>query len=279
MLAESDRLRRFVDDRESDLTAAIARAEAQGVPTGYVPLEHVREHVLWSLHQREVPAAELDEAWATRIHTTSNHGDSILADFIASLACERHPEHRVAAFDPAAADASFEAVQRRCSDPVEAYLRTKVPDLGARTPDVVHEALVRTFVTYWSEVATRRLQGRARIRTILGTIARHHALRQLREASDSGELGDPDSVPSRPRADEDEHAALQRAIDHCLGLLPPKRQIVAHLHWMDGRRPSEVADALGMTRPAISNHLKRARKPLSDCLKGFGYDVPGEGDA
>ena len=80
----------------------------------------------------------------------------------------------------------------------------------------------------------------------------------------------PSDSRAPPAGEAERGEVLLQAVDRL-----PAGDRAAHA----GPQHHEVADARGMTRPAISNHLKRARKPLSDCLKGFGYDVPGEGDA
>ncbi len=56
------------------------------------------------------------------------------------------------------------------------------------------------------------------------------------------------------------------------GPMPPRRRLVAALHWVHGLTPSEVAEKLSVSRPAVSQQIELARQDLL----AAGEEVVGE---
>jgi RNA polymerase sigma factor (sigma-70 family) len=58
----------------------------------------------------------------------------------------------------------------------------------------------------------------------------------------------------------------------CMADMPPRQRLVATLVWFRGLRARRAAAVLGISEPAISRHLKRARAAVLRCL-----DLDGDG--
>ena len=274
------RLREFVASRVHDLHRALAIAHGQGVPEHIVPIDHLRENVLGFLLPHALEGPELGLQWGLRVTLHRERGDSMLSDLVWSLACEQHPSHRVSDFDERRARSTSDALVGLHFDAVEAFVRSRFPDLGDRSTDVAVETFSRAFLTYWSARATSRFRGGARLRSFLCAIARSCALAELGDTSEDvqgeprddeprdHETGGTDAPVSAPSGTAD----LAGALADCIERLPPKRRIVASHRWLQGKRSSEVATDLGMQRPAVSNHLARSLPVLQKCLAEKGID-------
>lgn len=69
---------------------------------------------------------------------------------------------------------------------------------------------------------------------------------------------------------------LEQKLREGLAQLPPKQQLVAHMIWFKGMKAKEVADRLGITEAAVSQHLTKARDSLRQFLRAHGFDVPSD---
>jgi RNA polymerase sigma factor (sigma-70 family) len=69
---------------------------------------------------------------------------------------------------------------------------------------------------------------------------------------------------------------LRESLEKCVGQLPVKQRVIAELVWFRSIQASEVAHSLGISPPAVSQHVKKARESLRICLnsKGFELGVP-----
>ena len=214
-----------------------------------------------------------DDTWEALQRTSESQPGSALVDLVWSLACEQHPDWRQENYRKETADATFEALVNTHLEAIEAFVLGRLSTLGADgAMDVAIEALARAFEAYWSESASRPFRGGSRIRTLLCTIAHREGLQQLRLREREIEY-DPvghDRAAEEPFDGADFSSTLARAMEECLDELPPKRQLVATKRWRDDARPSEIAESLGLQRPAVSNHLNKAKPALAACLRGKG---------
>lgn len=277
--------RRFLEERNADLRAALARAEAQGLRAGCVPVEHVRAFLTERLGEEfgndSRGSEDVLNHWSVLTSGLAEERGAILSDLVWSLAMERRAEWRSSsAREEDASDALSLAIVRH-----EPYLlgalRKRLPSRAAAVEEAVLDAWARAFATYWAESATRRFAGRSRLFTLVFTIA----YRELGHASRSGaqlealdasheHLADRGAGPVAAAAALE--LDLSVALRDCIDELPEKRRVVAELRFGQGLKPSEVAEAVNTTRPNVANHLKLARESLRDCLGAKGVDVPGE---
>lgn len=71
-----------------------------------------------------------------------------------------------------------------------------------------------------------------------------------------------------------ESGELDRAIQHCLGVLSPEFRSVVILVDVQGMDYDEVAAAVNTPLGTIKSRLARARLRMRDCLQGFGELLP-----
>jgi RNA polymerase sigma factor (sigma-70 family) len=149
---------------------------------------------------------------------------------------------------------------------------------------IADEAWSRVFCDYWSTHARRRFLGLSRISTLVSQVARHIAIDSIRGHrlfvskdenlnSDESALDIEDSRAVNPAASMEANQLSSR-IEECMSRLPPKRRIVADMVWLRQMNAKRVAQILGVSEPAISQHLKKARDTVGKCLKEQGFNVP-----
>ena len=69
--------------------------------------------------------------------------------------------------------------------------------------------------------------------------------------------------------DEDAQLAeLHGAIDHALGRMPPRRQLVCRMRWKDGLTPKEIADQLQIALKTVETQISRGLRDLRLRLNG-----------
>lgn len=138
--------------------------------------------------------------------------------------------------------------------------------------DLARELVIETFFRAWKSRHTFR--GEAKASTWLWTIAQrvliHHYKQRARRAAEvlTDTLPDvpPDSLPETPDSDN----LQQRAVLECMAQLNEHIQRTAELVWMLGHSFVEAAEILGESADTVRMRLKRARKPLQDCLARKG---------
>ncbi|MEM6671600.1 MAG: sigma-70 family RNA polymerase sigma factor [Planctomycetota bacterium] len=249
------------------LERAIEDAERAGVPRGAVSVQRLGERSVRTFR----------DAWDEDAHERV-YGR--LVDLVWSLACEQRPDWQEEAFSPETANSTFDALVTRDLEAVHAFVLGRMPALGTEAAlDAAMDAFARAFQAYWSVEAKKAFRGQSRLRTLLCTIAHREGVRALDRKDETVSL-DPALHDGPAAADGSQDGsfgdALQRALADCLDELPPKRQLVATRRWEYEERPADIADALGISRPAVSNHLNKARPALETCLNGKGIRWDGE---
>ena len=56
------------------------------------------------------------------------------------------------------------------------------------------------------------------------------------------------------------------ALEHCLGKLPPRSRRLLDLRYVDGMRPTQIADEIDSTPGSVRVMLFRVRNLLADCI-------------
>lgn len=238
----------------------------------------------------ETPWLEVWSALArsSKVRTDPDHALTFLGELALSVACEQrddwqNPEARP--LRPSACEAAFEAVYHRNHSKVLGSVLNTLSHLGGNAEHVACEAWSRIFQAYWAQNARRRFLGLCSIATLVHQIARYVAI----DASRSQRRED-SSSPS-PDATDDSHASpseldrvavqvdpdgalrseeIRQALAELLTRLPPKRRIVAHMIWILELPAKRVAEILGVSEPAVSQHLKEARRQARDHLLALG---------
>jgi len=281
-------VKQFARARSGELEEALHAAAAAGLPVGVVPLEHLRARVVASLVGQLLGASEasgqlgarLEEAWSRRTRGMSGGTSSVLSEHAWSLACERHPDLRVPEFDEDVATECFMTVYDGNAPAVERFIQSRFGAQGIDAEAIAAAAWAQVYDAYWSPDASGEFRGQARIATVVTAAARRCALQELGQRAEGtlggletgAELEDGGPVDASDPASEGMALEFERDFQDCLGHLPPKRRLTAHLLWVDQLRPSEVAERLQVSRMAISNHSQRASQALAECMGGKGHE-------
>lgn len=153
---------------------------------------------------------------------------------------------------------SFESFYRRQRKPLIdlAYVVS-----GSRTgaEDLAQEALIAAYRS-WDDIRTKDNPS-AWVRRILLNKASSAYRRRLAEARAFARRGrDDESVPFPEVTGEAERILAE------VRRLPRRQTQVIALAYLEGLRPSEIADVLGISRKSVSTHLGRARRTLANRL-------------
>jgi RNA polymerase sigma factor (sigma-70 family) len=216
----------------------------------------------------------------------SSHSATLLSELALSVACEQREDWQNPSARPievAIANRTFEFVYKKNRLKVLGVCRRFADRVG--DPEAIaDEAWSRVFCDYWSTHARRRFLGLSRISTLVSQVARHIAIDSIRGHrlfvskdenlnSDESALDIEDSRAVNPAASMEANQLSSR-IEECMSRLPPKRRIVADMVWLRQMNAKRVAQILGVSEPAISQHLKKARDTVGKCLKEQGFNVP-----
>lgn len=135
-----------------------------------------------------------------------------------------------------------------------------------RVPTVAEDLTQHTFLACTE--GRERVVGSS-VRGFLFGIARHLLLKHLeqsRRAEDAADLGagQPQSIlsPSGVIAQRAEHMLLLRALER----LPDDTQVLIAMHYVEGMRSREIAEALGVPTSTVTTRLSRARESLREQL-------------
>lgn len=118
-------------------------------------------------------------------------------------------------------------------------------------------------------------QRRGWLRTTLASIAMR-AFR--REAAFRDPIPNIEARYRRAQANPREQAFPPVVLERCWQVIqgmPERQHAVALLHWHQGMKESEIADALGMPEKTVSAHLRQARRKL---IAQLGPDFPFTGE-
>jgi RNA polymerase sigma factor (sigma-70 family) len=212
----------------------------------------------------------------------SDRGDSsstLLSQLVCSVACEHRDDWQPPAARPvdvSAANGAFELVYVRNNGRVVGDVYRAFGRRAGDPDAIAHEAWARVFCDYWGSTARRRFLGLSRISTLACQVARYVAVDILRDrarATDDttaideevlkefhaiGLTSDGDSRLAR--------AELKSQLKSCLARLPAKQRIVAEMVWFRQIRAKHAAEILGISEPAVSQHLKKAREAVARVL-------------
>jgi RNA polymerase sigma-70 factor (ECF subfamily) len=127
---------------------------------------------------------------------------------------------------------------------------------------------------------------RAWLRTITHHCLRNHRRKQSREAQGTGDsrvvellngLADPDSALSREWDREHDRYLVRRLLERVRDRFEPGTWRAFEAYVCQGKRPAEVAEALGMSVGAVmvakSRVLNRLRKEAADMVEDLGLEA------
>ena len=140
-----------------------------------------------------------------------------------------------------------------------------------RDEDLSQDLLIETFLRAWKSRHTFR--GEAKASTWLWTIgqrtmAHYFKQRKRRENEVLTEKIPEQMVDGRQTVVE--KSAKQQALIECLSQLNEHIQRSAELVWLLGHSFVEAAEILEESADTVRMRLKRARRPLQDCLSDKG---------
>lgn len=168
--------------------------------------------------------------------------------------------------DEAEAKAWFEDLMKAYGNKVAGYYRYKLRD-----DDLSSDLTIECFARVWK--ARHSFRGEAKASTWLWTIARRTLAAHFEKKKRRSPEVLTDEIPERSAAespDPADRSQKRRALTECLEALNEKIQRCAELVWVLGHSYVEVAEMLGESPDTVRMRLKRARKPLQECLVSKG---------
>jgi RNA polymerase sigma factor (sigma-70 family) len=232
--------------------------------------------------------------WSELIAPLSNsetENTSLLSELAMSVACEHRSEWQNPRARPvvvAEANRAFEYVYALNRAKVMGAIVHAFGDRAGNPEWISNEAWARVFCDYWSANSRRRFLGLCRISTLVCQVGRHIAVDALREqaplvSSDSQDESTPRReslllqglVDNTDPAEDIAKEQLMSQIKECMAHLSPAQKVVAEMAWFRQLKAKRVAEILGVSEPAVSQHLKKARERLRNCLKEHGLELPG----
>jgi RNA polymerase sigma factor (sigma-70 family) len=232
--------------------------------------------------------------WPALIAPLSNSDTgnaSLLSELAMSIACEHRSEWQNPRARPvivAEANLAFEYVYAQNRAKVASAIAHAFGDRAGNPEWISDEAWARVFCDYWSGNARRRFLGLCRISTLVCQVGRHIAIDALRQqaplvSSDAEDEGTPRReslflqglVDNADPAEDLANEELMSQIKECMMRLSPGQKVVAEMAWFRQVKAKRVAEILGISEPAVSQHLKKAREKLWNCLKEHGLELPG----
>lgn len=170
---------------------------------------------------------------------------------------------RVRAGEPAALAEAYDAHHAH----VRAFARRLVGD-DATAEDLVQE----TFVALPGAVA--RFRGESSLRTLLVSIAVHHAHHHVRAATRRRaamtRLADQPVAHAPSPADEAQRRQLAAALVRALDALPIDQRVAIVLCEVEERTSAEAARIVGAPEATIRTRVFHAKKKLAEALAGQG---------
>jgi len=159
--------------------------------------------------------------------------------------------------------AAFETFFRRHHAALLRYLtRRGCPD------DVAEDIIQNAFVYIWRR--RDEINPNKSLRGYLFTIGYSRMLNHSRDTAkfDYDVELDGQRSPSAPDAAA-EHQLLQEHLHAAIDALPERRRAVFELCFMEDLTYREAADALGITRKTVENHMRLALKDVRAALAAF----------
>lgn len=213
--------------------------------------------------------------------TGDGPGRAPLVELATSVACEQrsdwqHPS--APRLDPAQAHTVFAALYDRYLPKVTGYVARQFRRRAGDPQDVAVEAWSRVFLEYWSADAWKRVLGISAISSLVCGTAYYVGCDLLRRQKGRA-AADPAVPPGRlavvervadAGGDPLEAAELETHVRRCRTGLPARQQVAARMVWDYEMRQIDVARQLGVSAPAVSQLLDKARKAMHACLKSKG---------
>lgn len=228
---------------------------------------------------------------ASPLATTGQENISLLSELALSVACEQRSDWQNPRARPiATADANraFEFVYGLNKAKVMSAIAHAFGDRAGNPEWISDEAWARVFCDYWSVKSRRRFLGLCRISTLMCQVGRHIAIDALRQqghlVSSDAQSEDPsrrESLLLQGLAEKDDPAEaiankqLVAQIRECMKNLSASQKVVAEMAWFRQMKSKQVAETLAISEPAVSQHLKKARERLRNCLKEHGFELQG----
>lgn len=287
-MADEDRFDWILQQCGKDISAAIRSCSN---PVFQVSAERVAWAFAFNCEkhlQKEGTRTQWGVFWA-QFAAPGGPATARLTDFILSVAAEarsnwQYPYERPV--DPKKADIGFYELYKTNA---ECVLRSTVSRLrdfpGIEADDVAQEAWMRAYNKTWSVAAQRRFCGRSRISTYVGgfvkRIIQEHLRKQERLRQILGEsktqgvipfggLRTQDGalvsgeVPIEQKLISKEH--LKRVL-RCINNLPEKEQKDFRDKYVRGMKQTEIAEARGVSKPAVTKSLNSAMSKLWNWLQ------------
>ena len=232
-----------------------------------------------------------DTPWAAvwwALASPLSEGDAAstgLLELCASVACEHRDDWQPPGARPVNTDwaqRAFTRLYERHNKKVAGYVSGQFRRRAGDPQEIAIEAWSRVFLQYWSADAHKRVLGTSAISSLVCGTAYYVGCDVLRrERASLAEharvgvglvMAEPVGIDPRDKGPGDQMMAaeLERYAKQCRETLPARQQIAARLVWDYELKQADVARKLGVSAPAISQLLEKARKMMHKCLKGKG---------
>jgi len=167
-------------------------------------------------------------------------------------------------------EGAFRLLVERWERPVFAFLARMV---GSReeAQDLAQETFLRVYA------GARRYRSRGTFRSWLFRVAGNLARSRLRRRKIIQWVTFDSAAHERPAAGDPPDRAVERAerrdaVRHAIGALPARQREAVVLRRYENLSYKEIADAMGITVPAVESLLQRAMKGLRERLAGKAGD-------
>lgn len=209
-----------------------------------------------------------------------------LLELAASVACEHRGDWQNPAARPIDAERArhaFAALYTRHRSKVSGYCSSQFRSRAGNPEDIATEAWSRVFLDYWSADARKRVLGTSAISSLVCGTAYYIGCDLIRKqgAPAAREDGPRAGTPPQPYAPAEwappdqtarlAAAEIDRHVKACRERLPARQQLVARLVWDHEIRQVDLARKLGVSAPAISQLLEKARRSMQNCLREKGF--------
>jgi len=195
------------------------------------------------------------------------------------VACEQRQDWQPHSARVAVSDALlvFESVFTTNRQKVLAYVENTFGRYGLDVEGIASEAWARMCHNYWGPIAHARFLALSRVSTFVCRIAHNIGADKSKWESISG---NPDPHQKDSGIDPEERLLAEEAIyetrefyrhiEACMDSLPPRCRIVAYMVWRLDMPQIKVAEELKMSEANVSQHVRRARLIMPDCLRKRG---------
>ena len=138
--------------------------------------------------------------------------------------------------------------------------------------DVTEDIIQNAFVYIWRH--RDGINPNKSLRGYLFTIGYTRLLNHQRDTSKFDETAalDKQTASAAPDA-EAEHALLQQHLQDAIDALPERRRAVFELCFMEDLTYREAADALGIARKTVENHMRLALQDIREALAMYRSDA------